>query len=155
MREDRDIATLWDRDENWVGLSRREIISLKRATKMAGFYADDRIRLRVERCIATEHFECDRIGLDPAAAPGQRFFDHMAEEPVFARCRLKICAAQNPVKLGTTVIRREGSLPFRRFFLLDHSPSLVQSKRPSVGFFLVNYMAAHVIYMRLLALSMV
>ena len=52
---------------------------------MAGFDADDRIRLRVERYIAAEHFDGDRIGLDPAAAPGQRFFDHMAEEAVFAR----------------------------------------------------------------------
>lgn len=119
-------SPLRDRDENWVGLSCGEIISLERATKVAGLDADNRIRLRVEGYIAAEHFDGDRISLDPATAPGQRFFDHMTEEAVLAVSRLKICAVQDPLELGTIVLRRETPLPSCGCFRLDHrNPSLV------------------------------
>ncbi|WP_287283355.1 hypothetical protein [Mesorhizobium sp.] len=105
-------------------MSGSQVVTLEPAPEVAGLDADNRIRLRVERHIASEHFDCDRIGLDTITATRQRLLHHMAEEAALATGCIEVRAVEDPGKLGTTILWGEPMLPPYGWFRPDHVGSL-------------------------------
>ena len=105
-------------------VSGRQIVTLERAPKVTSLNADDRIRLRVERLTAAEHFDCDRIGLDAIAMSRQCFLNYMAEEAVLATGGLEVCTIEDQGKLCATILWGERMLPPSGWFRPDHLGSL-------------------------------
>lgn len=60
--------------------ARPEVATLEATPQLARLDADDRIVLRVEVRVATEHPDGDGVGLQLARATGKRLLDHEAQE---------------------------------------------------------------------------
>ena len=77
------------------------------------------IRLRIERLAATEHFDCNGIGLDAVATSRQRFLDHMGEEAALAHGCIEVRTGDDQGKLGAAILNRESMPPCGERFSLD------------------------------------
>jgi len=88
-----------------------QIVTLERTPEVASLYADNRIRLRIERLAATKHFDCDRIGLDAIATALQRLLHHMGKEAALAPGRLEVRTGDDQGKLGAASLKGQSMLP--------------------------------------------
>jgi hypothetical protein len=94
----------------------RQIVAFERAPEVTSLDTNDRIRLRVERLAAAEHFNCDRIGLDAVAAPRQSFLYHVGKEAALTPGCIEVRARHDQQKLRTAILSRKIISSYREGF---------------------------------------
>ena len=112
--EHRHISAAWDRDQDRVVVSRRMVVSLKRAPQPPCLDAHDGIDLRIEGGRSVEHRQRDRVRLQPRVLARQLFGNDIAQETLEALGSAKfgagadrLHAALDEVAVQTTELRRD------------------------------------------------
>lgn len=93
-RENRNITAFRHRDQERIIDAGSQIIVLKRPTHPAGLDAHHRIGLRVERGVAAENLDRDGIGLQALGPAGDRFLNHIFQEPADPVRNVEVGAGQ-------------------------------------------------------------